>query len=146
MHGTGFMDELTTEEFEVAKARGKARMRGSRAESAHYDAGRNRIVVRLTTGIEIAFAPRDVEGLQHASAEDLKSIEVEALGLGIHFPRLDADLYVPALLKGVFGSKRWMAARLGAAGGRIRSPSEPVAVRENGKSGGRRRKAPTRRG
>src|SRR6266571_692456 len=83
-------------------------MRGARAESAHYDAGRNRVVVRLTTGIEIAFAPRDVEGLQHASAVDLKSIEVEAFGLGVHFPRLDADLYVPSLLKGVLGSKRWM--------------------------------------
>ena len=105
------MDELNAEEFGAAKARGKARMRGPRAESAHYDAGRNRVVVKLTTGIEIGFAPRDVEGLQHASTEDLKSIEVEAFGLGIHFPTLDADLYVPALLKGVLGSKRWMAAR-----------------------------------
>ena len=105
------MDELNAEEIAAAKARGKARMRGPRAESARYDAGRNRVVVKLTTGIEIAFAPRDVEGLQHASNEDLKSIEVEAFGLGIHFPTLDADLYVPALLKGVLGSKSWMAAR-----------------------------------
>lgn len=140
------MDELTTEEFEAARARGKARMRGPRAESAHYDAGRNRVVVRLTTGVEIGFAPRDAEGLQHASAEDLKSIEVEAFGLGIHFPRLDANLYVPALLKGALGSKRWMAARLGAAAGGIRNPSGSVAARENGKSSGRRREAPARRG
>ena len=111
MFGTDFMDELTAEDFEAARARGKARMRGPRAESAHYDAGRNRVIVRLTTGIEIAFAPRDVEGLQNVSTEALKSIEVEAFGLGIHFPTLDVDLYVPALLKGVLGSKRWMAAR-----------------------------------
>jgi hypothetical protein len=109
------MHELTAAEFETAKARGKARMRGPRAESAHYDAGRNRVFVRLTTGIEIAFSPRDVEGLQHASADDLKSVEVEAFGLGVHFPTLDADLYVPALLKGVLGSKRWMA-RVAATG------------------------------
>ena len=70
------MVELAKEGFEAAKARGEARLRGQRAESAHYDAGRNRIIVRLTTGIEIGFAPRDVEGLQHASAEDLKVIEV----------------------------------------------------------------------
>ena len=109
------MDELSIEELAAAKARGKARMRGPRAESAHYDAGRNRVVVRLTTGLEIAFAPRDVEGLQSASADDLKSVEVEAFGLGVHFPTLDVDLYVPALLKGALGSKRWMAARLAAA-------------------------------
>lgn len=134
------MDELTTEEFEAAKVRGKARMRGPRAESAHYDAGRNRVVIRLTTGIEIAFAPRDVEGLQNASTDDLKSIEVEAFGLGIRFPRLDADLYVPALLKGVLGSKRWMTARLAAVRRRVRAPAKPGTLREDGGRDRRRRK------
>lgn len=100
-------------------------MRGPRAESVHYDAGRNRVVVRLTTGIEMAFVPRRVEGLQHASAADLKTIELEAFGLGIHFPKLDVDLYVPALLKGVLGSKRWMAALCPAAPGSKDQTSAP---------------------
>jgi hypothetical protein len=134
------MAELTTAEFAAAKARGEARMRGPRAASAHYDAGRNRVIVRLTTGVELGVAPHDVEGLRHASIEDLKVIEVEAFGLGIHFPKLDADLYVPALLQGVLGSKRWMAAQLGSAGGRARSPAKAAASRENGKRGGRPRK------
>ena len=134
------MVELTTEEFEAAKARGDARMRGPRAESAHYDAGRDRVIVRLTTGVEIGFAPRDVEGLHDASVDDLKAVEVEAFGLGIHFPAIDADLYVPALLEGMLGSTRWMAARLGAAGGRTRSAAKAAASRENGKRGGRPRK------
>jgi hypothetical protein len=137
------MADLTSKEFEAAKARGEARMHGPRAESAHYDAGRNRIVVRLTTEVEIGFAPQHVQGLRDASVEDLKVIEVEAFGLGIHFPRLDADLYVPALLEGVLGSKSWMAARLGAAGGRKRSPTKAVASRENGRRGGRPRKLVT---
>ena len=130
------MVEPTAEEFAKAKARGEARMRGPRAETAHYDAGRNRIIVRLTTGVELGFAPRDVEGLQRATVDDLKVIEVKAFGLGIRFPKLDADLYVPALLEGVLGSKRWMAARLGAAGGRARSAAKAAASRENGKRGG----------
>jgi hypothetical protein len=138
------MAELTAEEFAAAKARGNSRMRGPRAESAHYDAGRNRVIVRLTTGIEIAFAPRDVEGLQHASAADLKSIEVEAFGLGIRFPTLDADLYVPALLKGVLGSKRWMRERRATTTGRFRDGSKPGALRENRNTGSLRRKPVTR--
>jgi hypothetical protein len=138
------MDELNAEELAAAKARGDTRMRGPRAESAHYDAGRNRVIVKLTTGIEIAFAPRDVEGLQHASIEDLKSIEVEAFGLGLHFPTLDADLYVPALLKGVLGSKRWTAARLAAMTGRVRDGSKPKATREKGNRNSRRRKSVAR--
>jgi hypothetical protein len=133
------MVELTTKQFEAAKARGEARLRGPRAETAHYDAGRDRVIVRLTSGIEIGFAPRDAEGLENASPEDLAEIEVEAFGLGIHFPRLDADLYVPALLEGVLGSKSWMAARLGAAGGRVRSTAKAAASRANGKQGGRPR-------
>ncbi len=137
------MDELNAEEFEVAKARGNARLRGPRAVTARYDAGRNRVIVRLTTGIEIDFAPRDVEGLQHASTEDLKSVEVEAFGLGIHFPTIDADLYVPALLKGVLGSKRWMTARLATTTGGIHDASQPGAMRENGNRRRRRRKSVT---
>ena len=134
------MAELTQQAFAAAKARGEKRLRGPRAESAHYDSERDRVIVRLTTGIEIGFAPRDAEGLQHASRDDLAEIEIEAFGLGIHFARLDADLYVPALLEGVLGSKSWMAARLGAAGGRARSSAKAAASRNNGKRGGRPRK------
>ena len=134
------MAELTAEQFEAAKVRGNARMRGPRAESAHYDAGRNRVIIRLTTGVEIGLVPHDVEGLAHASVADLKTIEVEALGLGIHFPTIDADLYVPALLEGLLGSRRWMAARLGSAGGRKSTTVKAAASRENGKHGGRPRK------
>jgi hypothetical protein len=121
------MPELTPAQFKAAKARGEARLRGPRAVSAHYDGGRNRIIVRLTTGVEIGFAPRDAEGLQHASTADLKSVEVEAFGLGIHFPTLDADLYVPALLDGILGSKRWMAERLRASVEQTRSATKSAA-------------------
>jgi hypothetical protein len=110
------MIDLIAKQFEAAKARGEERLKGPRAEQ---------VIVRLTTGVEIGFTPRDAEGLQHASREDLAIIEVEALGLGIHFPTLDADFYVPALLEGVLGSKSWMAARVGAAGGRVRGGRPP---------------------
>jgi len=139
------MAELTTDEFEIARTRGEARMRGPRAASAHYDADRNRIVVQLTTGVEIGFAPSDLEGLRQASDEELGLIEVLELGLGIRFPKLDVAFYVPALLEGALGSKRWMAAQLGAAGGRTRSPAKAEASRENGKRGGRPRKVSRRR-
>ncbi|WP_428395590.1 DUF2442 domain-containing protein [Lichenicoccus sp.] len=135
------MAELTDEQFERATRRGAARLHGPCAVAARYDAGRGRVVITLSTGVELGLAPRSVEGLAGASAEDLRVVEVDALGLGIHFPRLDADLYVPALLEGVLGSRRWMAARLGAAGGQARSAAKAMAARENGRRGGRPRKA-----
>jgi hypothetical protein len=57
------MAELTSEQFEATKARGEARLRGPRAGSAHYDTERDRVIVCLTTGIEIGFVPCDAESL-----------------------------------------------------------------------------------
>ena len=94
----------------------------------------------MNTEVEIAFPPRLAEGLADASADELADIEISPAGLGLHWPKLDIDLYVPALLEGVFGSKRWMAAQLGAAGGRAQSPAKTEAARENGRKGGRPRK------
>lgn len=133
------MAELTREQWEAAKARGDERLRGPRAVSARYDAGRGRVIVRLTTGIEIGFAPHDAEGLQHATRDDLAVIEVDALGLGVHFPRLDADFYVPALLEGVLGSERWMAARFRLDRSEPRAKTEPVLSLEAKRTGRRRR-------
>jgi hypothetical protein len=135
------MADLTKEEFEAAVARGDALMRSPRAEHVHFDAGRNRIIVRLTSGVEIGLAPRDVEGLQGASASDLKAIVIEASGLGIHFPKLDADLYVPALLDGILGSKNWMTARGDGSGERLPGKAKTEASRRNGRKGSRPRKS-----
>jgi hypothetical protein len=55
--------------------------------------------------------------------------------------KLDAHLYLPALMQGIFGTKAWMAAQLGASGGRARSAAKAAAARANGKRGGRPRKA-----
>ena len=103
---------ITEQEVREAEARLTDELRHTAtAIAARYDRGRGRVVIRLNTGLEVMFPPHDAEGLEHATAADLKAIEISPTGLGLHFPRLDADLYVPALLQGLFGSKRWMAAR-----------------------------------
>ena len=100
---------------------GKARRRNPIAVFARYDRRIHRVVIGLSTGIEIAFPPRDVEGLENASPGDLDVIEISPSGLGLHFPKLDADIYLPALLDGVLGSRRWSDGR--------RSPPESDANR-----------------
>ena len=59
----------------------------------------------------------------------------------LDFPAIDADLYIPALLEGFFGSKKWMAARLGAEGGKTKTVAKARASRENGRLGGRPKKS-----
>lgn len=128
-------------EFEKAEARAKAlRKRYPSAVGARYDTRDGKVVVSLVSGIDISFAPRDAQGLEGASAADLKTIEISPSGYGLHFPKLDADLYLPALLDGFLGSKKWTAARLGAEGGKAISAAKTSASRRNGKLGGRPRK------
>jgi hypothetical protein len=78
---------------------------------------------------------RRAEGLAGAPPEHLADIEISPAGLGPG-SRLDADLYVPALLPRVFRSKSWMARVLGAQGGRARAVARVAASRENGRKGG----------
>ncbi len=111
-----------------------------RAVSAHYDRRLGKVVVRLSSKLEMAFSPADVEGLEKASPAQLEPIEISPSGFGLHFPKLDADIYIPALLEGFLGSKTWMAKRLGSAGGRRQSAAKASASKENGKLGGRPRK------
>ncbi len=66
-------------------------------------------------------------------------VEFAPSGLGLHWPTLDADVYVPSLMQGVFGTKRWMAAQLGTAGDRVSTPAKAAAALENGAKGGRPR-------
>ncbi len=131
---------VTEGDFERAEARAREEREGGYVLSARYDRRRQRVVVELSTGIEVTFSPASAELLAGASPASLSRIEVSPSGMGLHWPQLDADLYVPALLQGVFGSRSWMAARLGAAGGRSRSEAKTTAARKNGRKGGRPRR------
>jgi len=54
----------------------------------------------------------------------------------LHWRQLDADLEVPALIEGAFGSRRWMQ-HFGELGDSARSAAKAKASRENGTRGGR---------
>jgi Protein of unknown function (DUF2442) len=127
--------------FEAANRRAKDLQSSvPRALAAHYDRTSGRIVIRLSSGLDVSFSPRDAQGLEHARPLQLESIEISPSGLGIHFPKLDADLYLPGLLEGFLGSRRWMASRLGQTGGKSRSSAKRAAAKVNGKLGGRPKK------
>lgn len=128
--------------FELAKRRAKGLQSSlPKAISAYYDRKSGRIMINLTSKLTLSFSPADVQGLENAKPSQLEDIEITPSGFGIHFPKLDADLYVPGLLEGFLGSRKWMASRLGQAGGQSRSMAKRSASRANGKLGGRPKKA-----
>ncbi|MGH9599841.1 MAG: DUF2442 domain-containing protein [Bryobacteraceae bacterium] len=129
------------EEIEIADRKGRELQAAlPHAVSARYDRRIGRVVLSLSTGLDVAFSPRDAEGLANATPAELNAIEISPSGFGIHFPKLDADIYLPALLEGLLGSRKWMASRLGAQGGRSKSVAKTAAAKRNGRRGGRPRK------
>lgn len=99
------------DDFERANERAKGlQTRVPHAVSARYT---GKIVIDLSSKVTLSLSPGDVEGLEDARPSQLTEIEINPSGFGLHFPAMDADLYVPGLLDGILGSKSWMAARLG---------------------------------
>lgn len=133
--------KITDEAFDAATRRGTAKKAAFPAAiSVRYDRRVSRIVIKLDSGLELAFSPKQAQGLEHAHPADLVDAEITPSGLGIHFPKLDADLYLPALLEGFLGSKRWIASQAGKIGGASSSAAKAKAARQNGKLGGRPKK------
>lgn len=92
---------VSPDEFECANARGVQRRKtGPVAVSARYDKRVHRVVIGLSSGIELSFLPHDAQGLEAAKPADLDVIEISPSGLGLHFPNLDADIYLPTLREG----------------------------------------------
>ncbi len=126
------------DKIELANRRGERVLASApKALSARYDRASRRIVVHLSSKLDVSFDPQDAQGLEKAKPSELGEIEISPSGLGIHFPKLDADIYLPSLWEGFLGSRRWMASRLGRVGGKSMSAAKRAAARANGQMGGR---------
>jgi hypothetical protein len=133
-----------TENFDTADLRAKDLADSlPRALSAVYDDRLGRVVIHLNSKLHVTFDPQDAEGLQDATSAQLEPIEISPSGFGLHFPKLDADIYLPALLEGLLGSQKWMARTLGAKGGQAKTEAKTAASRANGRLGGRPKKQTT---
>ncbi len=132
---------ISEEVFAAANRRGeKVKAAFPAAVSVRYDRRIARLVISLSSGMDISFSPKQAQGLETAKPDDLTGAQISPSGLGVYFPKLDADLYIPALLEGFLGSRRWMAAQNGRAGGKASSEAKSLAARANGLRGGRPKK------
>lgn len=132
------MAELTDAQVDAALEHGRAARRHEpRAAKARYDRRSGRVVVELTNGCTFAFPPKLAQGLETATGEQLSQVEILGSGYGLHWEALDADLSIPGLLAGLFGTKTYLAQQAG----RATSPAKAAAARANGAKGGRPRRS-----
>jgi len=120
---------MATSRLEVDEA--NRRMSEIRSEgtiiAARYDRTVGRIVLSLSLGYEISFTPDYCQETEFAFPEDLEEAEITPAGLAVHFPRIDADIYLPSLLKGITGTKAWMKAH----GRNIMNSGGPSTLKHN---------------
>jgi len=99
-------------------------------------AGLDLFVLKLSDGRRHMIPREDLQGVQSGTRDQIANVEIVGGGTGLHWPDLDADLYVPALLRGIYGTKQWMA-KIGRRGGLVQTAAKKNAARENGLKGGR---------
>jgi len=132
------MAELTDAQIDAALERGRAaRLHEPRAAAARYDRRSGRVIVELANGCTFTFPSKLAQGLEAATEEQLSQVEILGAGSGLHWEALDADLSIPGLLAGLFGTKAYLAQQAG----RVTSPAKAAAARANGAKGGRPRRS-----
>ncbi|MGK2898807.1 MAG: DUF2442 domain-containing protein [Burkholderiaceae bacterium] len=90
-----------TDDAQIAAARatGEASMQAPRAVAARYLPARDRVEIDLASGWSVQ-VPRSFSArLATASVEDCERVEIVDSGLGLHWPAIDEDWYVPAVVE-----------------------------------------------
>lgn len=134
-------NSLTKSLIDRAIARARKLREGPLAKAVEYrsEPALDMFILKLTDGSRRMFPREDLQGLETGTPSQLSRVEIVGGGTGLYWPELDADLYVPALLQGIYGTKLWMA-KIGSRGGSATSPAKKKAARANGKLGGRPRR------
>jgi Protein of unknown function (DUF2442) len=134
--------KIVTTNVEISRAmeRAKALQNEPRVAEVEYrpGSGLDLLILKLSDGRRHLIPREDLQGLQSATKEQIARVEILGNGTGLHWPALDLDLYVPNLLRRIYGTKSWMTA-IGRSGGSAKSAAKKRAARANGLKGGRPR-------
>ncbi len=82
-----------------AAVAGEKELERPRAKAVSYDAARVRLIIELVSGAVLDIPLPATERLSKATERERGTMELTPFGLGIHWPLVDEDLYVPRLVE-----------------------------------------------
>ena len=126
-------------EDDAAKRLGdKIWQRPSALIGAALDEKERAVRLRFRNTTELIIPVSAIWEIADAPLANLRTVFASPLGDGLIFDDADAAIYVPGLLRDLFGEA--FAGALGKRGGRARTAAKVAASRKNGQKGGRPRK------
>ena len=93
-----------------------------KAVTATYRAQDDAIIIKFSSGVELTIPRMLMQGLENATPAQLADVEIVGAQSGLHWEALDVDHYIPSMLQGAFGTRKWMS-ELGKIGGTSRLSS-----------------------
>lgn len=112
--------------------------RPSAVVDARLDERAQAVRLRFRAGVELAIPVKAIDEIAHVPLARLRNVQASPMGDGLIFDDAEAAIYVPGLLRDLFGDA--FAGALGKIGGRATSKAKRAAARKNGRKGGRPRK------
>ncbi len=120
----------TQQEFEaVSRQTAQRKQHQLLATAVRYDKRNERVMITLNSGAVVGFPRSVLPGLEQATPDDLRKIDIEGGGCGLHVASLDADISISNLLADQLGSTIMR-----------RAVARASASKTNGRLGGRPRK------
>ena len=83
----------------AARAVGESGIRDPRAVAARYLPARDRVEIDLASGWSVRVPRPFSSRLAMASVHDCERVEIVDSGLGLHWPSIDEDWYVPTVIE-----------------------------------------------
>ena len=79
------------------------------AQQAYYDPTAHRLVIELKNGATHSVPCHLLQGLRDADPADIAAVELGLRGASLHWEKLNWDFTVGGLVRGIFGTAKWMA-------------------------------------
>lgn len=116
-----YTEEELEQMFAEADRRGEEALKTEiQARAARYDRKTKRLVIELKNGATHIVPCELIQGLHDAAPKDIAAVELGPRGASLHWEKLDQDFTVGGLVRGIFGTKKWME-QLKRGGGRLKA-------------------------